>query len=153
MESSSSEITIYGVLVGAVLPLLGYIVFHRLASHRERESRIAKAAADFRSTIIEAVAFVPPPGSYWDNNVLKCMPDALAKVKMALDIYSYFLSKSKRNELGVLFARFQVLVESEIPTALSTANVMYGGGQCTPEEARVKFHKLVQEILKYGTKT
>lgn len=153
MASGSNEITIYGVMVGAVLPLLGYVIFHWLASTREKESRLAKASNDFRESILKAKSGVPDYKQHWDNNVLTKMPAVLDEIKIAVNIYSYFLSDSHRFNLNEIYKTFQNHVENNIPQALSAANVMYGGGQATPEEAKKQFNELIENLLSYASKT
>jgi len=153
MASGTNEITLYGVLVGAILPLLGYVIFHRLASHREKESRLASASNDFRETILKATSLIPDSKQYWDNDVLKQLPTVLEEIKLAVNVYAYFLSDSKNNKLNKTYNDIQDLMNTKIPEALSKENVLYGGGQHTPEEARKLFHEYIETIISYAKKT
>lgn len=153
MASGSNEITLYGVLVGAILPLLGYIIFHRLASHREKESRLASASNDYREKMIKSTSLVPSAETYWDNNVLEQLPEVLTEINLAVNVYAYFLSESRKAEIQKTLNEIQKIIENEIPQALSKENVMYGGGQHTPEEARNLFHKHAKKLISYAKKT
>lgn len=74
------EITIWGILTGAVLPLLGYIVVHRLTISREEISRHAKASNDFRAKLIELTADMPDESKYWDNGTLEKLPKVVKEI-------------------------------------------------------------------------
>ena len=153
MASGSNEITLYGILIGAILPLFGYLIFHRLASHRERESRLASASNDFREKIVKATSFVPTSDQYWDNEILNQFPMVLEETKIAVNIYAYFLSDTKKTDLFNTYNKFEKLVNTEIPTALSKENLMYGGGQHTRKEVKELFHKNIEKLKSYAKKT
>ncbi|MZR61535.1 hypothetical protein [Alcanivorax sp. DP30] len=147
------EITIWGVLTGAILPLFGYLAFHYLASSREKSSRLAKACQDFRVAVIEATSKIPKSNKHWDNDVLNEIPDAIRKIETAVAIFKYFLRGCKSKDLENEFTSLRALAEKDIPQALTTENVMYGGGQHTPEQARSLFWEKIEELKRYAKKT
>ena len=147
------EITIWGVLTGAALPLFGYLAFHWLATEREKQSRYAQACNEYRQKIIQAVSVIPESNVHWDNASLEAIPELLNSIEVAVEVFKHFLPKNENEKLKESHKEFKELVNSQIPEALSVPNVMYGGGKLTPSEAREEFWIKVEELKKYANKT
>lgn len=147
------EITIWGVLVGAVLPLFGYLAFHYLAIHREREARFAESCGSYRSKIVQTTSRLPAADKHWDNEVLALIPGIVGEVGVAVEIFGYFLPRPKRNQLEAAYTELKSVAEKDVPSAMSSANVLYGGGQQTPQTARKSFWEKIEELKSFATKT
>lgn len=147
------EITILGVLIGAILPLFGYLAVHYLASSRDKESRYAKACNDFRGKVIDATSDIPKADVCWDNEALINVPIAIKKISNSVEIFKYFLKTSDQTKMENTFLNINEIGENKLPSALSTVNVMYSGGQQTPEEARTDFWDEVEKLKSYARNT
>lgn len=59
------SVSIWAILTGAILPVLGYFIFHKLAKAREASSRKYQASNDFRAKIITYAARLPGRNEHW----------------------------------------------------------------------------------------
>ena len=81
------------------------------------------------------------------------MPIVLDEIKIAVNIYAYFLSDYLRLNLEGIFKKLEEHVKNDIPEALSAPNVIYGGGQQTRNDAKELFYKYIDDLLSYAKKT
>jgi len=151
--SGNNEITIWGILVGAVLPLFGYLAFHWLATARESTSRKAKASNDFRESVIRSASKLPDKGAHWGSEEVEKFPDILQEIKTASEVYEYFLKPKERSRFKAVLNQLNNLFSTHLPSALSTANVIYPGKQRTPEQAKGELKAKLEELKSYASKT
>lgn len=151
--SGKEDITIWGILVGAILPLLGYLVFHWLATAREGSSRKAKATNDFRESIIRAVSVLPEVNTHWGNEVTSSFPSILQEINTASEIYKYFLNPKERVKFKRTLMQLENLLKTHLPSSLSAPNIMYPGEQRTAEQAKTELNGKIEELKSYASKT
>ena len=138
------------VLIGAAIPLLGFIVVHRLNLSRERKSRLASACAAFRAAITFAASRVPEPEKHWENLVLDGMPQIVANIGTAVVQFKPFIQGKRRGEFEAEWLNLKAHIETQIPKALSPAEIMYGGGAAMARESKKKFHERVNRLLEFA---
>lgn len=147
------EITIWGVLVGAVLPLAGYIVVHRLAMHRDVVSRKALAGNDFRRKVIEALSRLPEASRHWLEQDLINLPVIYKEIETASEIFRYFLAEKDREQFSATLTLLKNQMIVHVPQAHETANVFYPSNERTPDQAKEELMTRIEELKSYAEKT
>mgnify|MGYP000008057409 CR=1 FL=1 len=146
-------ITLYEALIGSIIPLAGFIIFHRLAKSRDKETRHTEACKNFRNEVINSTSSVPDENSHWDNDVLARMPELVNNIGNAIEVYKYFLSRSDKQRLEKIWYEFKDLIENNIPKSHSREEILYGGGQMTARESKVSFKVLRSQLIELAKET
>ncbi|GGK81016.1 hypothetical protein [Amphritea balenae] len=147
------EITIFGVLTGAVLPLIGYLVFHRLALTREVTSRKAQASNDFRKSIISATSKIPDVEMHWGEQEVLMVPAIHQEIVVASEIFKYFLDDRERERFDSSLKLLDNLLTTHLPNALSRENVMYPSEKRTPSQAKAELRDKIEDIVSFAKET
>ena len=147
------EITIFGVLTGAILPLIGYLVFHRLALTREVTSRKAQASNDFRKSIISATSKIPDIEAHWGEQEASVVPAIHQEIVVASDIFKYFLDDRERKHFDSSLKLLDNLINTHLPNALSDGNVWYPSEKRTPSQAKAELRDKIQDIVSFAKET
>jgi len=147
------EITIWGVLVGAILPLAGYLIVHHLAMTRDTMSRKYQACNDFRKKIIEAESKMPNSNLHWDDSDVSKVLQSFKDIETAAEIFKYFLKGKERDDFDLVLQLLRNIVNTLIPNALSAVNVMYPGDQRTPKQAKDELKDKIDKLKSYASET
>lgn len=142
------EITIWGVLVGAILPLAGYLIVHYLALSRDSASRKSQACNDFRKKVVEAESKIPNFNLHWNDLEISKLSESFKDIETAAEIFKYFLKGKEREQFDSALQLLRNLVNTHVPNALSKANIMYPGDQRTPKQAKDELKEKI-DILKF----
>lgn len=140
-------------LLVVVIALVGWFVVHRLSMQRERRSRHASACNAFRSKIISAVSRVPQADKHWGSEILEDMPKIVIEMGEAVSLFKLSLTKKRRNKLDSEWLDIKSHIETQVPKALSAAEVLYGGGSAMAKDAKVTFHEKIQNLLNFANET
>ena len=153
MEPESTNSTLLAVLTGAAIPLVGWVVFHFFASHRDKKGRVAAASADFRSSVLQYTKDVPDPDKHWPNHVLSNLKKQKTELNTACQIFGYFLPRGKRRKFEASASCLSKLVSTDLPAPKTEQNLAASGGVAVPEELKSKFFKLRNDLLSYANST
>lgn len=151
--SGNNEITIWGVLVGAILPLFGYLAFHWLATVRESASRKANASNDFRESVIRSASKLPDAEIHWGSEVVEKLSDIYQEIETASEVFKHFLNTNERSSFEGVLKQVGNLFKMHLPNSLSTANVMYPGEERAPQRAKIELKEKIEELKSYASKT
>lgn len=150
MESecvSSTLSTLFAVGIGAAIPMIGWMVFHFLASNRERNARLAAAAQDFRKSILSSTSGIPENSNHWPNDLLARLKTERTKIETACQIYKYFMSGKRRRRFLQNASELSQLISKDLPEPKTEQELDTAGGIKVPRDQKAKFHELRQKLL------
>lgn len=155
--ASSAVIASDHPIVAACITIAGAIfvayLSHRFSKKRESIARHAAACSDFRAAIQAAVIEIPPANQHWSNEVLTTLPKTTIAIGLAVAVFSHHLRGKNRICFEGEWDAMKKHCDEKIPHALSSAEVLYGGGTAIKQEAKETFHAHVKALLAYAPQT
>lgn len=147
------DITIEGILTGAILPMAGYFVFHWLATKREGNSRKTQASNSYREKIILACSELPSAEEHWGMEVAEAHWEAFRKIAVASEVYKYFLSPTKVKKFENTLKLLENLVTLHMPSSLAKDNIIYPVNARKPQQVKSEFRSRIEELLLFANET
>ncbi|RYG97027.1 MAG: hypothetical protein EON58_10715 [Alphaproteobacteria bacterium] len=137
-------------LMAAAVTLFGLLAAHRLHFWRDKQKWKADATSAFRMTLSASVSQIPASSEHWGNDVLEKMPSVLREIRVAVDQFAPTLAPRTASSFNKDFAKLRELVEVKLPKSLSSAEILYGGGQYVAKATKVEVHRCIEALRKYA---
>ena len=96
---------------------------------------------------------MPEPERHWGNPVLESMPEVVVNIGKAVAQFKPFIQGKRGEEFEDEWLNLKAHIVTQIPKALSTAEILYGGGTALARRSKEKFHEHVKRLLEFANET